>query len=51
MRVRRAAIVAVVAAGAMLPFAGVASAQDRDCSDFSTQAEAQGPGKVTMIGR
>jgi hypothetical protein len=41
MRIHRAAAVVVVAASAMLAFAGVASAQDRDCSDFSTQAEAQ----------
>jgi hypothetical protein len=41
MRIRRAAVVVVFAAGATLPFAGVANAQDRDCSDFSNQAEAQ----------
>jgi Excalibur calcium-binding domain len=41
MRVRRAAVVIAVAAGAMLPFTGVAFAQDKDCSDFSSQAEAQ----------
>ena len=41
MRVRRAALVLVVAAGAAFPLAGVANAQDRDCADFATQAEAQ----------
>jgi hypothetical protein len=41
MRVRRAAVVIAVATGAMLPFTGVAFAQDKDCSDFSSQAEAQ----------
>lgn len=41
MRIRRLVAVVVVAAAAMLSYVGVASAQDRDCSDFSTQAEAQ----------
>jgi hypothetical protein len=43
MRIRNITVAAVLTAGATLPFAGVANAQqpDRDCSDFATQAEAQ----------
>ena len=43
MRFRNVAVAAVLAAGATLPFAGIANAQqgDRDCSDFASQAEAQ----------
>jgi Excalibur calcium-binding domain len=41
MRVRNAVAVAVLAAGVSYPLAGVAQAQDVNCSDFSTQAQAQ----------
>src|SRR3954452_5661174 len=42
MRIRNIAVAAVLAAGATLPFAGIANAQpDRDCPDFASQAEAQ----------
>jgi hypothetical protein len=43
MRFRNVAVAAVLAAGATLPFAGIANAQqpDRDCPDFASQAEAQ----------
>jgi Excalibur calcium-binding domain len=41
MRVRNAVAVTVLTAGMSYPLAGVALAQDVDCSDFSTQAEAQ----------
>ncbi|WP_308283148.1 excalibur calcium-binding domain-containing protein [Pseudonocardia nigra] len=42
MKIRSLAASFVVAAAAMLPLAGVASAQpDRDCPDFASQAEAQ----------
>jgi hypothetical protein len=43
MRIRNITVAAVLAAGATLPFAGIAAAQqpDRDCSDFASQAEAQ----------
>src|SRR5689334_16097708 len=42
MRIRSSAAALLVAAiAAAFPMAGVASAQDRNCSDFSTQAEAQ----------
>lgn len=41
MRVRNAAAVAVLTAGMSYPLAGVALAQDLDCTDFSTQAQAQ----------
>ena len=41
MRVRNALAVTVLTAGMSYPLAGVALAQDVDCSDFSTQAEAQ----------
>ncbi|EHR53075.1 putative calcium-binding protein [Saccharomonospora marina XMU15] len=41
MRFRQATAVLVLAAGASLPMAGVASAQDdKDCGDFATQQEA-----------
>ncbi|NIJ10170.1 hypothetical protein FHU38_000514 [Saccharomonospora amisosensis] len=41
MRFRQAMAVLVLAAGATLPMAGVASAQgDKDCGDFTTQQEA-----------
>ena len=41
MRVRNAVAVTVLTAGMSYPLAGVALAQDVDCSDFSTQAQAQ----------
>ncbi|MCE3551274.1 excalibur calcium-binding domain-containing protein [Pseudonocardia sp. RS11V-5] len=43
MRLRNTAFAVVLAAGATLPLAGIAQAQqaDRDCPDFATQAEAQ----------
>jgi hypothetical protein len=42
MRIRNITVAAVLAAGATLPFAGIANAQpDRDCPDFASQAEAQ----------
>jgi Excalibur calcium-binding domain len=42
MRLRNIAVATVLAAGATLPLAGIANAQpDRDCPDFSSQAEAQ----------
>lgn len=41
MRVRNAVTVAVLTAGMSYPLAGVALAQDLNCSDFTTQAEAQ----------
>ena len=41
MRVRTAVAVAVLTAGLSYPLAGVALAQDVDCPDFATQAEAQ----------
>ena len=41
MRVRTAAAVTVLTAGMSFPLAGVALAQDRDCTDFTTQAQAQ----------
>jgi hypothetical protein len=41
MRVRTAVAVAVLTAGMSYPLAGVALAQDLDCSDFTTQAKAQ----------
>jgi Excalibur calcium-binding domain len=42
MPLRATAAAGVVLAAAMcFPLAGVAAAQDRDCSDFQTQAEAQ----------
>lgn len=38
----RAALVAAVAAGALIPLAGVAAAgDDKNCEDFASQAEAQ----------
>ena len=36
-----AAAAAVLAAAMCFPLAGVAAAQDKDCADFQTQAEAQ----------
>lgn len=41
MRIRTFAAALVLAAAAAVPLAGVASAQDRDCTDFDTQQEAQ----------
>ena len=41
MRVRTTVVSTVVAAALCFPMAGVAVAQDVDCSDFDTQAEAQ----------
>jgi hypothetical protein len=41
MRLRTAVTVTVLTAGISYPLAGVALAQDLDCSDFATQAEAQ----------
>jgi hypothetical protein len=43
MRIRNITVAAVLAAGATLPFAGIANAQqpDRNCPDFASQAEAQ----------
>jgi Excalibur calcium-binding domain len=42
MRIRHVAAVAVLSAGLVVPLAGTAwAAPDRDCSDFSSQAEAQ----------
>ena len=41
MRVRNAVAVTVLTAGMSYPLAGVALAQDLDCADFSTQAQAQ----------
>jgi hypothetical protein len=42
MRPRTTVAAATVLAAAMsLPLAGVAAAQDRNCPDFTTQAEAQ----------
>ena len=41
MRVRNAVAVTILTAGMSYPLAGVALAQDLDCSDFSTQAQAQ----------
>ena len=41
MRLRTTVAVTVLTAGMSYPLAGVALAQDLDCSDFATQAEAQ----------
>jgi hypothetical protein len=41
MHIRTMAVAIVLAAAATLPLAGIASAADRDCKDFSSQAEAQ----------
>ena len=42
MRLGIAAVAAAVLAAALcFPLAGVAAAQDKDCADFQTQAEAQ----------
>lgn len=41
MRLRTVAAAAVLGAVLTFPLAGVAAAQDRDCADFPTQAEAQ----------
>jgi len=41
MRVRNAVAVTVLVTGMSYPLAGVAVAQDVDCTDFSTQAQAQ----------
>jgi hypothetical protein len=41
MRVRNAVAVTVLTVGMSYPLAGVALAQDLNCSDFTTQAEAQ----------
>jgi hypothetical protein len=41
MRIRALAVAAVIAAATTLPMAGVAFAQDRNCSDFEFQEDAQ----------
>jgi LPXTG-motif cell wall-anchored protein len=41
MGVRTTVVVTVVAAAMSFPMAGVAAAQDRDCNQFATQAQAQ----------
>ncbi|MFP5068155.1 excalibur calcium-binding domain-containing protein [Pseudonocardia nantongensis] len=41
MRLRTFSAAALLAAAATVPMAGAAFAQDRDCADFATQAEAQ----------
>lgn len=41
MHIRTFAVALVLATAAAVPMAGVASAQDRNCSDFDTQQEAQ----------
>ena len=41
MRVRTTVVSTVVAAALCFPMAGVAAAQDRDCNQFATQAQAQ----------
>jgi hypothetical protein len=41
MGVRTALVSVVVAATLCFPMAGVAAAQDRDCNQFTTQAQAQ----------
>lgn len=41
MRVRSAVAVTVLAVGLSYPLTGVALAQDLDCTDFATQAQAQ----------
>jgi len=41
MRIRRTALAVVLAAGISAPLTGTALAADRDCPDFSSQAEAQ----------
>lgn len=41
MRLRTTATATVLAAAMSFPLAGVALAQDRDCSDFATRTEAQ----------
>lgn len=41
MRVRTAVASTILAAGMTVPLAGVAVAQDRDCPDFGSRAEAQ----------
>ncbi|MBP2368920.1 excalibur calcium-binding domain-containing protein [Pseudonocardia parietis] len=41
MRLRTFSAAALLAAAATIPLAGVAFAQDRDCADFATQADAQ----------
>ncbi len=41
MGVRTTVVVTVVAATMSFPMAGVAAAQDRDCNQFATQAQAQ----------
>jgi hypothetical protein len=41
MGVRTTVVVTVVAAAMSFPMAGVAAAQDRNCSDYPTQAAAQ----------
>jgi hypothetical protein len=41
MRIRSLAVAAVIAAATTLPMAGVAFAQDRNCSDFEFQEDAQ----------
>ncbi|MCZ2830804.1 excalibur calcium-binding domain-containing protein [Modestobacter sp. VKM Ac-2986] len=41
MRIRRTALALVLAAGISAPLTGTASAADRDCPDFASQADAQ----------
>jgi len=41
MGVRTTVVFTVVAAAMSFPMAGVAAAQDRDCNQFATQAQAQ----------
>ena len=41
MGVRTTVVATVVAAAMSFPMAGVAAAQDRDCNQFATQAQAQ----------
>jgi hypothetical protein len=41
MRIRSLAVAAVIAAATTLPMAGIAFAQDRNCSDFEFQEDAQ----------
>ena len=41
MRVRTTVVSTVVAAALCFPMAGVAAAQDRNCNQFATQAQAQ----------
>ena len=54
MRLRTFSAAALLAAAATVPLAGAAFAQDRDCPDFATQAEAQqalAPGDPERLDR